>query len=110
MVDFLRSRGCRVAGWHSRQQPRRRHIGGFEDVLGTFEVANVYLSGDIKGPSPTTRSCAPSGTRAQRWSVTRGDAMDWGGTRPTRESKNLQPLELALGGWIGDGVATVELC
>jgi len=49
VVDFLRSRGVESLDGIVVSNPDADHIGGFEDVLGTFEVANVYLSGDLKG-------------------------------------------------------------
>ena len=51
MVDFLRSRGVESLDGIVVSNPDAEHIGGFEDVLDAFEVANVYLSGDPKGHS-----------------------------------------------------------
>ncbi len=83
-VDFLRSRGVDSLNGIVVSNPDAEHIGGFEDVLNAFEVANVYLSpGNQKEPQPTTRSCAPCGTRDRRWSsLTRG--CRWIGGRQGR--------------------------
>jgi beta-lactamase superfamily II metal-dependent hydrolase len=51
VVDFLRSRGVESLNGIVVSNPDADHIGGFEDVLDAFEVANVYLSGDPKGTS-----------------------------------------------------------
>jgi competence protein ComEC len=51
VVDFLRSRGVELLDGIVVSNPDTDHLGGFEDVLGAFEVANVYLSGDPKGTS-----------------------------------------------------------
>jgi competence protein ComEC len=51
VVDFLRSRGVELLDGIVVSNPDADHLGGFEDVLGAFEVANVYLSGNPKGTS-----------------------------------------------------------
>jgi competence protein ComEC len=51
VVDFLRSRGVELLDAIVVSNPNADHLGGFVDVLGAFEVANVYLSGDPKGTS-----------------------------------------------------------
>ena len=51
VVDFLRSRGVESLNGIVVSNPDADHIGGFLDVLDTYQVATVYLSGDPKGTS-----------------------------------------------------------
>ncbi len=82
VVDFLRSRGVESLDGIVVSNPDADHIGGFEDVLGAFEVANVYLSGDPKGTSTYNsflRAVQDEGSEVVESRA--GMQMDWGTTR-----------------------------
>ncbi|HVE99817.1 MAG TPA: MBL fold metallo-hydrolase [Rubrobacteraceae bacterium] len=81
MVDFLKSRGVESLNGIVVSNPDADHIGGFEDVLGAFEVANVYLSGDPKGTSTYNsflRAVRDEGSEVVESRA--GMQMDWGAT------------------------------
>jgi competence protein ComEC len=81
VVDFLRSRGVESLDGIVVSNPDADHIGGFEDVLGAFEVANVYLSGDPKGISTYNsflRAVRDEGSEVVESRA--GMQMNWGGT------------------------------
>jgi competence protein ComEC len=82
VVDFLRSRGVESLDGIVISNPEADHIGGFEDVLDAFEVANVYLSGDPKGTSTYNsflRAVRDEGSEVVESRA--GMQMDWGATR-----------------------------
>jgi competence protein ComEC len=82
VVDFLRSRGVESLDGIVVSNPDADHIGGIEDVLGAFEVANAYLSGDPKGTSTYNsflRVVQDEGSKVVESRA--GIQMDWGGTR-----------------------------
>ena len=79
VVDFLRSRGVESLDGIVVSNPDAEHIGGFEDVLDAFEVANVYLSGDPKGHSSYNsflRAVRDEGSEV----VESRAGVDWGST------------------------------
>ena len=81
MVDFLRSRGVESLNGIVVSNPDADHIGGFEDVLGAFEVDNVYLSGDPKRTSTYNsflRAVRDEGSEVVESRA--GMRMDWEGT------------------------------
>ena len=81
VVDFLSSRGVESLNGIVVSNPDADHIGGFEDVLGAFEVANVYLSGDPKGTSTYNsflRAVRDEGSEVVESRA--GMRMDWGAT------------------------------
>lgn len=82
VVDFLRSRGVESLNGIVVSNPDADHIGGFEDVLDAFEVANVYVSGDPKGTSTYNsflRAVQDEGSEVVESRA--GMRMDWGGTK-----------------------------
>ncbi len=97
VVDFLRSRGVESLEGIVVSNPDADHIGGFEDVLNAFEVANVYLSGDPKGTS--TYNSFLRAVRDEGSEVVESRArmqMEWGDTRadviaPLRTGSSRRP-------------------
>ena len=80
VVDFLRSRGVESLDGIVVSNPDADYIGGFEDVLDAFEVANVYLSDIPRGPPLITRSCAVRDEGSEVVESRAGMRMEWGGT------------------------------
>jgi beta-lactamase superfamily II metal-dependent hydrolase len=81
VVDFLRSRGVEKLDGMVATHPDADHIGGLPDVLDSFEVATVYLSGDTKATTTTNtflRAVRDEGARVLETRA--GSRFDWGGT------------------------------
>ncbi|TCJ15860.1 MBL fold metallo-hydrolase [Rubrobacter taiwanensis] len=82
VVDFLRSRGVEQLDGVVATHPDADHIGGLADVLDSFPVETVYLSGESKGTTTFNeflRAVRDSDARVER--VREGYSMEWGRAR-----------------------------
>jgi competence protein ComEC len=79
VVDFLRSRGVERLDGVVATHPDADHIGGLVDVLETFPVESVYVSGESKGTTTFgafLRAVRDSG--AEVVEAREGLQMQWG--------------------------------